>query len=106
AIAILWFCLTRDQEDWKVATTASAWRQLTKFLWPEVHKWARRIKWDAIGRAPFSETTELFTQSIRLETGEAFAVASDDSSLIEGAHADHLLYIFDESKVIPDDTWD
>lgn len=106
AIAILWFALTRDEEDWKVATTASAWRQLTKFLWPEVHKWARRLKWEMIGRAPFSETTELFTQSIRLATGEAFAVASDDSALIEGAHADHLLYIFDESKIVPDDTWD
>lgn len=106
AIAILWFALTRDEEDWKVATTASAWRQLTKFLWPEVHKWARRIRWDIVGRPPFSETTELFTQSIRLDTGEAFAMASDDSTLIEGAHADHLLYVFDESKVIPDETWD
>lgn len=106
AITILWFALTRDGEDWKIATTASAWRQLTKFLWPEIHKWSRRIRWDIVGRPAFSETTELFTQSLRLDTGEAFAMASDDSQLIEGAHADNLLYIFDESKVIPDETWD
>ena len=35
---ILWFAPTRDgnpkYEDWKIPTTASAWRQLTKFLWP------------------------------------------------------------------------
>ena len=33
---ILWFALTRDalEDDWKIPTTASAWRQLTKFLWP------------------------------------------------------------------------
>lgn len=106
AIAILWFSLTRDTEDWKVATTASAWRQLTKFLWPEIHKWSRRIRWDLVGRPQFSTTTELFTQSLRLDTGEAFAMASDDSTLIEGAHADHLFYVFDESKIIPEETWD
>src|SRR5688572_30403830 len=42
AIAILWFSDTRDRagKDWKAITTASAWRQVTKYLWPEVHKWA------------------------------------------------------------------
>jgi hypothetical protein len=36
---VIWFALTRDGDDWKVITTASAWRQLEKFLWPEIHKW-------------------------------------------------------------------
>ncbi len=103
---ILWFSLTRDGEDWKCPTTASAWRQLEKFLWPEVHKWARRLNWSKIGRSPFDPRTELHGLSLRLATGEAFALASDKAELIEGAHADHLLYILDEAKAIPDAIWD
>jgi hypothetical protein len=101
----LWFALTRDGQDWKIPTTASAWRQLTKFLWPEIRKWARLLKWDAIGRDPFSRY-ELLKLNMDLDTGEAFAVASDTPELIEGAHADHILYIFDESKAIQDATFD
>ena len=103
---VLWFALTRDGEDWKIPTTASAWRQLTKFLWPEIKKWARRLDWKKIGRQPFDERTELLSLSIKLSTGEAFALASDNSAMIEGAHAQNLLYVFDESKTIPADTWD
>lgn len=106
AWAILHFALTRDGEDWKCVTTASAWRQLTRYLWPEIHKWARRLKWSVIGRPPFSPITELHQLSLDLNTGQAFAVASNNSDLIEGAHADHLLYVFDESKAIPDPTFD
>ena len=104
--AILCFALTRDGDDWKIPTTASAWRQLTKYLWPEVHKWIRRIRWDKVKRAPFRTRYELNDLSLKLKTGEAFAVASDNSDLIEGAHADSLLYLFDEAKAIPDSTWD
>jgi len=106
AITILWFALTRDGRDWKVITTASAWRQLEKYLWPEVHKWARRLKWGVIGRVEFKHDQELLRLSVKLKSGEAFAVASNDAELIEGAHADHLLYVFDEAKAIPDTTWD
>lgn len=105
AHAVLWFSLTRDGEDWKIITTAGAWRQLTHFLWPEVHKWVRLIRWDRVGRPPFIERQELLDRSLKLETGEAFAVASDQPALIEGAHADHILYIFDESKKIQDETF-
>ena len=107
--AILWFALTREanRDDWKIPTTASAWRQLTHFLWPEIRKWARRLDWQAIGwRNKFDERGELLTLSLKMEHGEAFALASDKSDLIEGAHAASLLYVFDESKSIPDDTWD
>lgn len=103
---ILWFALTRDGRDWKVPTTASAWRQLTKYLWPEVDKWSRMLIWDRIGREPFQEKREQLTFSLKLSTGEAFALASSDAARIEGAHADFLLYVFDESKTIPDDIYD
>lgn len=108
AVVVWWFALTRDaaNEDWKVITTASAWRQLTKYLWPEVHKWGRRLRWDVIGRAPVRAGKELLDMSIKLDHGEAFAVASNDHAKIEGAHADQLLYLFDEAKTIPSRTWD
>jgi len=106
AWAILWYALTRDGEDWKCPTTASAWRQLEKYLWPEVHKWARRVRWARLGRGPLAEGQELLALSLRLGTGEAFAVASDTPALIEGAHADCLLYLFDEAKAISAATFD
>lgn len=108
AWTVLWFALTRDDAgiDWKIPTTASAWRQLTKYLWPEIHKWARRLRWDALGREPFDQRTELLSLRLKLRYGEAFAVASDTPELIEGAHADALLYVFDEAKVIPPGTFD
>lgn len=106
AWAVLWFALTRDGEDWKTPTTASAWYQLTHYLWPEVHKWSRRLDWAKIGRPPFVESRELLDLSLKLATGEAFAIASSESARIEGAHADHLLYVLDEAKTIPPDTFD
>ena len=106
AWAVLWFALTREGSDWKVPTTASAWRQLSRYLWPEIHKWARRLRWDRIGRGPFDERKELLGLSLKLSGGEAFALASDNSALIEGAHARELLYVFDEAKVIPYPTWE
>lgn len=106
ALSLLWFSTTRDGLDWKVITTASVWRQLIKYLWPEVHKWSRLLKWEKIGRPPFNLRTELMAQSLKLKTGEAFAVASDEPSAIEGAHADYLFYIFDESKAIIPKTFD
>lgn len=106
ALVVLWFATTRDGLDWKVVTTASAWRQLTKYLWPEIHKWARLVDWDAFGMAPPRKGRELLDLSLKLRTGEAFAAASDQPAAIEGAHADHLLYIFDEAKAIPVGAWD
>ncbi|UQA95630.1 hypothetical protein [Streptomyces halobius] len=108
AWVVLWFATTRDAAgvDWKVLTTASAWRHLSVYLWPEIHKWARRIRWDVLGREPFSELSELLSLNLKLVHGAASAVASSKAELIEGAHADSLLYLVDEAKVVPDATWD
>jgi hypothetical protein len=106
ALMVLHFALTRDGEDWKCPTTASSWRQLTKYLWPEIKKWSRRLRWDKIKRGPFNTQTELLTLNLKLETGEAFALASDDETTIEGAHADQLFYLFDEAKSITAATFD
>lgn len=109
SLVVLWFATTRDAAgiDWKVPTTASAWRHLSVFLWPEIHKWARRIRWDKLGRrGPFNERRELFHLNLKLAYGAASAVASNDPAKIEGAHADSLLYLLDEAKTIPPATWD
>lgn len=108
AVIVLWFADTRERAgiDWKVVTTASVWRQLTEYLWPEIHKWVRRLNWTALGRRPFKPDRELQTLSLKLRYGEAFAVASDNPSNIEGAHATQMLYVFDEAKTILGDTFD
>lgn len=107
ALAVHWFALTRDQAavDWKVITTAGAWGQLERYLWPEIHKWASRIRWDLVGRAPYT-TAELLKLSLQLDHGAASAAASSNPALIEGAHADSILYIFDEAKSIPTEIFD
>lgn len=108
AILLWWFALTREDKkvDWKVASTAGAWRQLERYLWPEVHKWAKRLIPLEIGRGPINTRTELMNINLKLEYGQAFAVASDDPALIEGVHADSVLYLFDESKSIIAGTFD
>lgn len=96
-------------EEAKIPTTASAWRQLDYYLWPEIHKWAKRIRWDKIGyRGPYDTRQELLTLQLQLygRRRQAFAVACDDPATIEGAHAPYMLYGFDESRTIPFPTWD
>lgn len=107
ALLIHWFALTRDALgiDWKCPVTAGAWRQLEQFLMPEVHKWSRALKWEQIGREPYRRE-ELKMLNLDLNFGSAFAVASNVPAYIEGAHADHIFYIFDESKSIIDGTFD
>ena len=108
ALAVLWFALTRDAaaRDWKCVTTAGAWRQLERYLWPEIRKWTRLIRWDFLGIPPMREGHELLVLSMKLRHGEAFAAASNRPELIEGAHGDSVMYVFDESKAIVADTFD
>ena len=105
AWSILWFGATRPI-DTKIPTTASVWRQLEKFLWPEIRKWHRLCDWnkwaDMGGMVP-----EMFTLKMKVGEGcEAFALAADNAADIEGAHGTNLLYVFDESKTIPVEMWD
>lgn len=108
ALLVIWFALTREAEriDWKIVTTAGAWRQLEFFLWPEIHKWVHRIKWDELGRKPFKRDVEIKKLAIELVYGAATSVAATDPTRIEGAHADSLLYIYDESKIVSNKTFD
>lgn len=104
AVVILWGA-TCNGDDVKVVTTAGAWRQLTYFTWPEVRKWARTANWNLLG-ITMREGKELLRQSIIMPGVEAFPVASDNPALIEGAHAKVIIYVFDEAKAIPAETFD
>ena len=108
ALVVLWFALTRDAAgvDWKIVTTAGSWAQLTDFTWIEIKKWAYCLNWDFIGRGPLSERTELMKTGMSLRHGIATAASPDVPAKIEGAHADSLLFLFDESKIISAETFD
>lgn len=108
ALLVNWFATTSDMAgvEWKVITTASAWRHLEVYLWPEIHKWADKIDFGTLGRAPFNPRTELLDLRLKLRHGAATAVASNQPERIEGAHARRLLYLLDEAKIIPPPTWD
>lgn len=101
AWAVLHFAITREIAgvDWKIGTTAGSNRQLVEFLWPEIKKWSMKLRWDIIGRPPFTKF-ELLGKRLQLEHGHAFGAATKDSNLIEGLHADEVLMVFDESKAI------
>lgn len=102
AWAVHWFADVWDGlDDWMCVTTASVWNQLTRFLWPEVHKWARRKRWSEIpGVARWEPNRQLQKRSLELTTGQAFALSPANYQAAEGAHAEHLLYIYDEAKLI------
>jgi hypothetical protein len=108
SLLVNWFATTRELRgaDWKIITTASAWRHLEVYLWPEIHKWAGRIDFTTLGRAPYNPRTELLDLRLKLDHGAATAVASNQPERIEGAHAEELLYLLDEAKIIPPATWD
>lgn len=107
SVVLLWFALTSDAAgvDWKAVTTAGSWRQLTNYLWPEIHKWAGRVRWEKVRDKPFSRG-ELLNLNLHLAHGQATAAACSNPALIEGAHADRLLFIYDEGKAIPAGTFD
>jgi hypothetical protein len=105
AIVILW--AGSVSADCKVITTASAWRQLEEYLWPEVHKWYSKTDWAKIEAAGGPRAPRLLTLECQFsEQSKAFAVASDNPVTIEGAHAQRIVYIFDESKAIPAGIWE
>jgi hypothetical protein len=108
SIAILWFALTREalRLDWKLPVTASVQNQLKNYLWPEVKKWSRRLNWDKIGRPAFNQRSELLTMELHLVLGQAFCVSPEEPGKLEGAHADHLFFCYDEAKLIEDGIWD
>ena len=105
ALIVLWAGCTSS--DCKIITTASAWRQLEEYLWPEIHKWYSKVNWEKVKNAGGSANVRLLTLECQFgEFCKAFAVASDNPVTIEGAHAERVIYVFDEAKAIPAGTWE
>ena len=100
ALTALAFALTRDGSDWQVVTHTSNWSQTKSYLWPEIHKWSIYLKWDMIGREPFSKE-ELLTHKLILNTGEIAVLRYN----IDDYTSDELLYIFDEAKGIKEEVF-
>ncbi len=102
SLIVLWFALTRDAAgiDWKIGTTAGSWAQLSEYLWPEISKWSNNLDWAAIGREPFHPRGELMTTKLRLRNGLALAASPERPDVIEGLHADAVLVVIDEAKIV------
>lgn len=105
---VLWFALTRDSAeiDWKLGITAGTWNILTNYLWPEIRKWARRLRWDRLRRIPFDKHSEMLSLNLKLRFGEVFSFSPKDPALAEGAHATQIMLLFDESKSIAAELFD
>jgi hypothetical protein len=94
AIVVLWAGAVSN--DCKVITTASVWRQLEDYLWPEISKWYNKTDWTKFGSTP-----KLLTTKIEFGPSSfATAVSPGQPESIEGAHAQRVVYIFDEAKEI------
>lgn len=93
AMIVAW-ALYAFNEDTKIPITASAWRQLTKALMPEIKK--------QMQRAQLAPKPQMLEQSIKTPNAEAFLMASDNPYSLEGIHASNVVLIMDESKAIPD----
>jgi len=100
ALIVLWAGAVSD--DCKIITTASVWRQLQDYLWPEIHKWYHKTNWTKFGSTPKLLDT-------RIEFGPnsfATAVSPGQPESIEGAHAQRVVYLMDESKEIEAPIWE
>jgi len=108
SMVVLWFALTREMAgiDWKIMTTAGSWTQLSSFLWPEIRKWAYCINWEQVGRGAFSERTELQKHNIRLMRGLATSASPETPERMEGMHADEVLWLYDEAKLLGPGTFE
>lgn len=102
SLIVLWFAVTRDATgtDWKIGTTAGSWAQLESYLWPEIGKWAGALDWARIGRDPFSARHEMMRTQLRLRHGLALAASPEKPDVIEGLHADAVLVVIDEAKIV------
>ena len=89
AVAVNWFATTRELAgvDWKIITTASAWRHLEVYLWPEIHN-GPRIGFRDRGPGAVSQHRGYGLQ-LKLNHNAATAVASNAGKI--EAHTGSLL---------------
>lgn len=100
---ILWFLVTRPHS--KIACTSITGDNLSTNLWPEIGKW--------MSRSPFLQFVLEWTKTriiVREAPEQWFAVArawsqsadpQQQAEALAGIHADHVLFVLDESGGMP-----
>lgn len=94
---VLWHTLLFYESE--TITTASNWRQVAKMLWPEIHKWYSRIDFSKLG----FDSSSIDVQNLAIKLDKywfAIGESSNDPEKLEGFHADHILFIVDEAKLV------
>ena len=92
----LWFLFTRPNS--RVITTASLWRQVG-LLWNEIGSKIKKLNYEKMYW--FKDLESVNINEIRINsTWFAKGMASDDPEKIEGQHANNILYIVDEAKLV------
>lgn len=108
AWAVLYF-MWAFPRNVKVITTASVWSQLSDYLWPEINLWGSQVAWSQWGLLLRPER-ELLKLKIDIRGEAKLATARSPregrEKEVEGAHADRVLWIFDEAKIVADPVWD
>jgi len=106
SVFILW-AVTCCPTEIKIICTASVWEQLTKYLFPEIRKWAFQADFESIG-VDMRDGKEILAREIQLNQGQkhVFMTSPNVAERIEGAHAATVVYVFDEAKIIPDEIFD
>ena len=110
SVAVLWFLSTRPFS--KVITTASVWRQVNDFLWPAIHSKIRNSKSIIKAMYPLRDKNKNKIIMHDIFSGELYeewyaeGIASDKPENIEGAHAKYILYVVDEAKAVPQETFE
>lgn len=98
AQAVLWFL--NSFKNSKVFTTAPTFRQINRFLWPEIRARFKKAKKPLMG--------EMYDTPYYQIDDEWFAMgmSSDKPENIEGGHAPHIMFVVDEAKGVPDKIFD
>jgi hypothetical protein len=85
----------------RIVTTASNFNQVEKLLWPEVRSIYNNSRIQLIGKCLNTEIHD-----INDPKHLAYGFSTDDPAKAEGAHANQLMFIFDEAKGVPEWVWD
>lgn len=97
AVGSMWYFFTRP--FCRVVYLGPSWGQLKNYLWAEIDKMWMRLpeEWSAL--ATKSEQQNYYMNDFRRQWA-AFTMSPENSDLIEGLHAGHILVIFEEAKAI------
>jgi hypothetical protein len=103
AAASLWFFFTRP--FCRVIYMGPSWTQLKNYLWSEIDKMWLRMPPEFQAIAHRSEQQNYYMKGFRRQWA-GFTMSPQNSNLIEGLHAGHIMLIFEEAKAIRKEHFD